>query len=855
LLEGAETLSLVFSFNVSSEDFNDELNVLSRISGSSRENLNRVHAELLRRQLLQKRGDWRAVLPHAVANRLARRALENIAPEKINAELLRIDNLRLFKSCAHRMSFMHDFEPAKHLARTWLKAGGPFYNIAQCDDELLIALKHIAPVLPDVVLTAIENAMQNQRLSSLSNQHIRTFVHLLKKIAYDQKFFDRAAKLIFLFAETEKPGEKTNGITSELAGLFSLRLSGTQASPEQRCFFVSSILKTANLRQLEIAQSIFQKAFQQSHYVSYVDFNFGAHSRDYGWEPKTNKDILDWLAGFIKVLSSALHSDNKFVCEWVKSILASHFMGLWKFKNCLDVFEELIREFGGNGEWPDMWVAIRRTIGCNKEKRTSNLFCKLIELEKLASPTDLNSEIEAYVLTDASFHDFLVNADQKILLKAEKLGELASHKPDCLERLASKIYAKHNHKIASFGKGLAKGASNPSLVFDTLIRLMQKQELEVIYPRLFCGFIAGIHADNAGLAQKLQTLALDVPELKKYSIELLLSATPITPWGIKKLIELAKFGEIEAQRFESIAYGSIHEAISDDDLSRLIVALNDLADGVFSSIEILGMRFFTEAGKNACHSVGLRSTGRKTILKFLSMHRSEITKRQLHGVNRVIGECLSGQVMKEEVLEIIDMICEGLESYRLYSFDLNDIIAGLVKEYPEYVLERMLTGNHNSENLMGLLFKSNQTNACSPLNLASVDRLIAWCDGCQDHLTKLASAISIYTSQDKDFYLAGSLKNVTLSHHIKSILDIVDDKSSMVELIYTNTCLYPNGGWFGSIADIFEARSRAFEELLTHASFDVRKIAQAKLPLLNKFIEEQREREAEEQNRWEQRFE
>lgn len=679
-------------------------------------------------------------------------------------------------------------------------------------------------------------------------------VHLLKKLAYQPESFNRAAKLILLFAETEKTSGHGNSITNELASLFSLYLSGTQANPEQRYFFVSGILNSNNLKRFEIAQNIFQVAFKRSHWTSYDDFNFGAHNRDSGWEPKTNKDILDWYTGFVKVLSLVLYSDNERVCEWGKSILANHFMELWGFKDCLDIFEELICKFGGNGEWPDMWLAIKRAIDCNEEKRTSKLFCKLIELEKLAAPKDLNSEIEAYVLTDASFHD-LVNSDQKPLLKAEKLGELASHKPDCLERLASKIYAKHNQKIVSFGKGLAKGASNPSLAFDTLIRLMQKQELEVVYPLLFCGFIAGIHADNAKLVQKLQTSALDVPELKKYSIELLLSATPINPWGVKKLIELAESGELEAQRFESIAYGSIHEAISDDDLSKLIIALNDLADGVFSSIEILGMRFFTEAGKNACHSIGLRSTGRETILKFLSMHRSEITKRQPHGIDSLIEECLSGQVMKEEVLGIINTICEGLESYRLYSFDINKIMTNLVKEHTEYVLERVLTGNGNSERLIKLLFKDSQITNRSPLNSASIDRLIAWCNGCQDHLTKLASGISIYTSPNEDFYLTDDLKNVALSHHIKSILDIVDDKSSMVELIYTATCLHPNSGWVGSLADIFEVRTRAFEELLTHTSSDVRKMAQAKLPLLNKFIEEQREREAEEQNRWGQRFE
>jgi hypothetical protein len=48
-------------------------------------------------------------------------------------------------------------------------------------------------------------------------------------------------------------------------------------------------------------------------------------------------------------------------------------------------------------------------------------------------------------------------------------------------------------------------------------------------------------------------------------------------------------------------------------------ALNDLADGIFSTIEILSMRFFTEKGSNYSPSDDLRSVGRQAILKLLSI--------------------------------------------------------------------------------------------------------------------------------------------------------------------------------------------------------------------------------------------
>ena len=117
LLEASEILSLVYSFNVSQSEYNDELGILATICGLDRRTLNRSHAELLRRQLSQQRGNWRAVLPHALANRLARRALQSITPNEINSELFKRENLRLFKSCAHRLGYLHDFGAARQLAK------------------------------------------------------------------------------------------------------------------------------------------------------------------------------------------------------------------------------------------------------------------------------------------------------------------------------------------------------------------------------------------------------------------------------------------------------------------------------------------------------------------------------------------------------------------------------------------------------------------------------------------------------------------------------------------------------------------------------------------------------------------
>lgn len=79
LLRSAEVCSLVYSFD--GEDISptqSELQFLAFFTERSAADLYRDVAELKRRELVQSRSVWRAVLPQAIANWLAKRALESI---------------------------------------------------------------------------------------------------------------------------------------------------------------------------------------------------------------------------------------------------------------------------------------------------------------------------------------------------------------------------------------------------------------------------------------------------------------------------------------------------------------------------------------------------------------------------------------------------------------------------------------------------------------------------------------------------------------------------------------------------------------------------------------------------------
>lgn len=853
LLESAEILSLVYSFNVSRSEFNDELSVLGAIAGADRRILYRNHAELLRRQLAQQRGDWRAVLPHALANRLAKRALQNISSAEINAELFKSENLRLFKSCAHRMGYLHDFEPARQLANSWIQPGGPLHDITSCTAELLAVLDYIAPVFPETVLNSIETAANDVGFASRNNEHFYVFVRLLCQLAYEDESFDRAATILLKFAETEKRGETHNSIVGEMKNLFSLYLSGTQAVPVRRQAFVKGLIDSNNSRRREIASELLHLAFETSHWTSISTFGFGARRRDSGWQPKTYGEKLDWYVGFIRVLQPVLKSDDKEAEIWAKALLADHFRGLWTSAGCFDVLEEIVCDYAYGGKWPEMWISIKQTLHFDGGEHAPELLARLQALEKLAAPSNLYSEIEAYALVNTWNHAEIKGGNytekiEEIRENIIRLGELAASEPDYLERLGAKLWEKHIDALWSFGKGLAKGTVDQAATFEFLVGSLQKQQLDLIYPVLLVGYINAVHDTDPSLVRTIQERVLEIPELKPHFVYLL-GANTIEPWGAKKLLEVARSGELEAWRFEQIGNGRMHETISDSDLAEILTALNALEGGVFSTLQILRMRFWVD---NYTPSDGLRTVGRKTIRGLLSIHRKVINTNRLQGIDRVVEECLSASAPDNEIAEIVALLCEGVETYRLYSSELGDIITALIKNFLELLLDSVFTGDENEELLAHRLFKDRIGRNESSLNNAPVDRLLNWCNGDQDRIAKVVKVVPIYSGLEAGACPFDNPKHVILSAHVKALLDAANDKLSVIETIFLRT---RPSSWSDSLAEILEVRSKAFSELLEHPTPEVREFAKTKLGLIEQSVRINREREAEENSRREQRFE
>ena len=161
LLSAAQALSLVYSFDGEdvSNDEKDELSPLGALIDRSAQEMFKHSAELERRGLVQRRGQWRAVLPHAIANRLAAMALQNIPPRAIESCFLRDGRERLLKSFARRLGYLNDSREARLIVSGWLSPGGLLEKPEEFNDLGYAMFLNIAPVEPERALSALERSL------------------------------------------------------------------------------------------------------------------------------------------------------------------------------------------------------------------------------------------------------------------------------------------------------------------------------------------------------------------------------------------------------------------------------------------------------------------------------------------------------------------------------------------------------------------------------------------------------------------------------------------------------------------------------------------------------------------------
>lgn len=868
LLAAAEALSLVYSFSLKPDEGGvDEFGTLAEVAGLSRPTLYRAAQILVDRQLVQKRSHWRAVLPPAVANRLAARALRNIPVEHLLHVLEALDDPRLLKSFGRRLGYLHDHEVAQDIVRTWLSPGGKLHDIDVLDDASTQLLGSVAPVAPDALLDAIEVRSRQVGCDYFvleCNPGAPRITGFLSVIAHDPALFERGVALLARFALTEtRSGQEQDYVRRRMCSLFWMCLSGTEAGPDAREKVIRRFLYSEESDAQHLGLDMLKAALKSGPWLSFTSHEFGARPRSFGYQPSSLDEQNQWFRRFLTLALEIASRENDKLPDFAGDLIAEQFRDLWRHPALRADLAVIARTLHERRPWHMGWMAVRSIKHYDYRPRQqpndADGLVLLNELDELLKPTDLVSEIQTYVLTPAHLSlelddefDFddpnrIPTSHERGHARAFDLGKTVAGDPAIIGELSGQLFQTFGGYLLEFGKGMASRCVDPQALWTCAVEHLERAGDSARHCLLLQGILEIIHQRDASLAEQILDKALQTRNLRQFFVGLQVSI-PLDRRAVQRLLDCLDFEDTPVFQFGQIAWPGTQGVLEDTDLARILLKLMDRPDGLEIVLSDLNTRA-SDPETEPSHSFGedLSRVGLRAASQYLRSYSGHSGAEMDNSLGRVLNCSMNDDAsFAAEIDDLFRAFFVAITTSYGYVGNLEETAQALVAKAPHTFLDRVFLGDELEDDGRASLFVEQhwEGNILSGLDPTV---LLDWCSQgeCQVRLALIAGAIYPFTKGSRN-------GDIELSDQARVLLDASPD--ALETLTYFSHSVQSSAG-SGSLAEIISRRRRPFELLLDHEREDVRTAAAKLIPQINDAEERARVRERAEDQERDQRFE
>ncbi|RYG20551.1 MAG: hypothetical protein EON96_00815, partial [Caulobacteraceae bacterium] len=579
LLRRAETLALLYSYNGTETAEGSELAQLGALADASADAMFEASVELQQRGVVQSRGRWRAVLPHALANPLAAAAIARLSPARLDAFCEGLSD-RMLRSFTRRIGFLHNSPEAKALLGRWLDPGGRLHPLA--DVSAFHLVQNLAPLDPEALLTAIEAELagtDGARIVATSNPVRSNWVVLLRSLAFDPALFDRAVRAMLKFVAAEPEGHNQGAAAPQFAELFHFYLSGTRATLPQRVAMIRSLMGDTDPKIQTAGRLALEGMLKSRGFSSGFVFDFGARPRDFGWHPTTTEETGEWYREAAQI---ALDFDT----PETRRLLAEQVRDLWDEEACRELLEAAADRYSAGSGWIDGWIAFRNARRYDASGMSEQVKARLDAVIEKLKPSLPLERARAYVLSRrGGMFDVADDVQQNpsaALQKAEEEAEriavgFVDDLADLRVLVPEILAADFAPRAAGFGHGLAVATDDPEAIWDELVAFHAASPQPDRWPSLLAGFMRGVGERNRALADNLLERALTQNPLVK-NLPFLQREVAVDPEGLDRIGRGLASGAVPTFALQAIATGITLE-MQDKALRDLLLIAADRAGG------------------------------------------------------------------------------------------------------------------------------------------------------------------------------------------------------------------------------------------------------------------------------------
>ena len=855
LLKCAKVASLLYSFDVENHSAGSEIDQLASLAQVTVLTFYQHVVELLHRGLVQQRGQWRAVLPHSIANRLANEAVDYFPRDMLIQTLFDHASDRIKCSFSRRLGYLHESKKVNEIVQEWLSPNDKFNDLSKLTDIDCQVFTNIAPVHEQSTLDAIERATLNPGFFSKENRNQIYFARTVHSLAYEPALFDQATAILIRLAIVEPESENWDSIRNILKSLFFCHLSGTKAQPDQRAKVVRKLLLSSDDKQQELGFLLLKAALEATHFSSSHGTDFGARKRDYGWWPKTGDDVRSWYKLFVEI-AVEVGKNTTSNGRKARTVLGKFMRGLWVNAGMEEEITSAANELRPIDGWPEGWLGTRQILKWDKDKITKESLEELLKLKQELAPRELKTEIRAKVLRSGSFANELNEelddpVAQYLMAKqiAEDLGKKVARNAELLFDLLPDMLSDSTYEnIWNFGVGVGKETQNPEPLLAQTRHIIEHAQQGSVCLQFLQGFIAGLQTDKSSVF--LDKALFDDIWIKWFP-ELQLQVR-FDDVGYERLLKSLDSGNTPTWQYLYLRNRRATDLLSVKQILTLVHKIIIKPDnGLSVAIEILSQVIHLAKEKDVDYRKDLAS-GCIIFLQKLDWSKILMDYRHIdYATESILRFALTYSCSESEVLALLNGLIDHLKSEKCrFIFDQGKFLAPFFKLYPEQTLDAVYVadeaGNyHTAYRFVSLSNISNEHE--SAVREVPSDALINWCKmSPKDRCVFAAETCQLFQKQTSD--QGGVNLSFALSDVAKKVFSCAYDKKIILD-IFSNR-FHPRSYEVNSLSTILMARLTLLSTLNPTGNKHIgSQIAQAENALRTKIAKIQAREDANERAR------
>ena len=824
LLDTGMICSIFISFNIEhdAENYNNELNIMGRIINKNPITLIRNIKELNNRQIIQNRGNMRAVLPHAISNRLADEFLSSIPIDYLINEINNSKRLEL--SFFRRLKFLHDREYSIKIADFYLEKLD-FLNIDNHEMSILDCIKVISP---EKLLYKLEQ-IDEREFFTRNNNFYYEWAMILVYIAYDSELFFRSTMLIVEFAKSEKIGENYNSIRDILYKLFHIMLSGTHAPIEERLKIIDLLIYDSCEIANDLALKLIEELLETGGFVGQIVGENTSRKRDYGYLPKTSEEYRTWYVTVLKYCKTLIK--NNIFGEQIKEIISNSFRNLAS-KGLYYDLEEIVEDVLNKESWPQIWISIGVIKHFDIEKIPKKMLEKINILQEKCIPKTIDDKIRVFLSKGKRIYwelDDITENDKKNYEIVKKLGiEVRTNKKELKQNILKINDYCNLYRIDAFTEGLYEKDNNHSEIIYFLLDNIKNDNKEAFF-RIISTYISFLNEYNKS------KILDEILENKKYN-----KYYPRIQFGYQlkdsdiERVKLALSMNIAPiQDYYRIEF--VLENISISNIIGLVKIFSKSNESENLIISILHHLYWSKRSNEE-----LNEYARNFIANLDFENRNHLNDHLNYEIGKIVDNCFSGNDDKNHVVKIFDKFMKIMNEKGSSYYEYEYILKRLIVLYPIEFLDKLFSNNSIKEYKIRYFVKEfiNHENA---MDLIDDDLLIKWMED-NNKAYEISYVINPIKNIDKVY------KWTKVSKYL--IENYIDNKKIIENLI---NGIYPNS-WSDKYSSVLKRRLSLTKELKEYDNNDVKKLGILLEQKLNSDIfkmEKQEENEQDEYNTFE----